>query len=388
MLNETHDPDNIRVIASYPTTPAAGGVAIYGDLVGIAEGDEDTTSGETVVHFGPWIGDLEVTDINTGGIAVGAPLFASKATPVVLSNLNTGVFFGWANEVVTTGATATIEVIKAGYSGGVLASGAIGATQLAINAVTPVKTAVEDSSAIFVSTTGSDTTGDGSVINPFATLTKAFTLVTTARKNIFMMPGSYAEAALLTWPSVNGVVVKGLEGQGNVVISNADAAAEVLLINPTVQTASFEAFLERVCISHDAQIGIEINNTATAKKVIIHLKDVSTEQVSTGDSIHVTHTDADNAIRIYCRDCNEIEGLVTFHGANASDKFRAYNTVLAAGLTTSGAVTLEVMLQNCVILAGALTIGDATALLTYRACLYRTDADPSVYSELADGYQA
>lgn len=141
MLNETHDPDNIRVIATYPTTPAAGGVVVYGDLCGIAEGDEDTTSGETVVRFGPWIGDLEVTDINTGGIAKGAPLFASKATPVVLSNLTTGVFFGWANEVVTTGATATIEVIKAGYSGGILGASAIGTTQLATAAVTAAKMA-------------------------------------------------------------------------------------------------------------------------------------------------------------------------------------------------------------------------------------------------------
>ena len=135
MMNETHTPDNIRVIATYPTTPAAGGIALYGDLVGIAEGDEDTTTGETVVHFGPWIGDLEVTDVNTGGIAKGAPLFASKATPVVLSNLATGVFFGWANEVVSDGATATIEVIKASYSGGVLASNAIGTSQIAAGAV-------------------------------------------------------------------------------------------------------------------------------------------------------------------------------------------------------------------------------------------------------------
>lgn len=139
MLNETHSPDNIRVICSYPTTPEAGGVVIYGDLCGIAENDEDTVSGETVVRFGPWVGNLEVTDVNTGGIAVGAPLFASKATPVVLSNLATGVFFGWADEVVLTGATTTIRVIKAGYAGGVLASGAVGTTQLAAGGVTEAK---------------------------------------------------------------------------------------------------------------------------------------------------------------------------------------------------------------------------------------------------------
>lgn len=138
MLNETHTPDNLRVVCSYPTTPAAGGVVIYGDLCGIAEGNEDA-DGYTVVRFGPWVGDLSVTDINTGGIAVGAPLFASKATPVVLSNLATGVFFGWANEVVGDGATATIEVIKAGYAGGILASGSVGTTQLAAGGVTEAK---------------------------------------------------------------------------------------------------------------------------------------------------------------------------------------------------------------------------------------------------------
>lgn len=135
MLNETHTPENLRVVASYPTSPVGGGVVIYGDLAGIAEGDEDSVTGETVVRFGPWIGDLEVTDINTGGIAVGAPLFASKATPVVVSNLATGVFLGWANEAISTGETATIEVIKAGYTGNVLASGGVGTTQIAAGAV-------------------------------------------------------------------------------------------------------------------------------------------------------------------------------------------------------------------------------------------------------------
>jgi hypothetical protein len=147
MLNETHDPDNLRLICTYPTTPAAGGVVIYGDLCGIAEGDEDPTTGETVVKLGPWVGDLEVTDINTGGIAKGDPLFASKATPVVLSNLSTGVFFGWANEAITTGATATIEVIKDAYAGGVVGAGSIGATQLAAQAVTEAKVQVGAASA-------------------------------------------------------------------------------------------------------------------------------------------------------------------------------------------------------------------------------------------------
>lgn len=130
---------NISVVASYPTSPKSGGVCIYGDLTGIAEIDENATTGETTVNFGPWIADLPVTDSKTGGIAKGAPLFASKATPVVISNDSTGVFLGYANETVGDGATATIEVIHPPMIGGIMSAGAIGATQLATNAVITTK---------------------------------------------------------------------------------------------------------------------------------------------------------------------------------------------------------------------------------------------------------
>lgn len=130
---------NISVVASYPTSPKSGGVCIYGDLAGIAEIDENATTGETTVNFGPWIADLPVTDIITGGIAKGTPLFASKATPVVISNNSAGVFLGYANEAVDNGATATIEVIHPPMIGGIMSAGAIGATQLANGAVITTK---------------------------------------------------------------------------------------------------------------------------------------------------------------------------------------------------------------------------------------------------------
>jgi hypothetical protein len=130
---------NISVVASHPASPVSGGVCIYGDLAGIAEIDENATTGETTVNFGPWIADLPVTDSITGGIAKGAPLFASKATPVVISNDSTGVFLGYANETVGDSATATIEVIHPPMIGGIMSAGAIGATQLANGAVITTK---------------------------------------------------------------------------------------------------------------------------------------------------------------------------------------------------------------------------------------------------------
>jgi hypothetical protein len=155
MLNELHTPETLRVVATYPTSPVGGGVVIYGYLAGIAEGDEDS-EGYTVTRFGPCIVDLEVTDINTGGIAVGDSLFASRATPVVVSNLSTGVFLGWAAEVITSGDTDTIRVIKAGYGGNVLASGAVGTTQLANDSVTQdkLKFPIDASEQTGVATTG------------------------------------------------------------------------------------------------------------------------------------------------------------------------------------------------------------------------------------------
>jgi predicted RecA/RadA family phage recombinase len=360
MLNETHDPDNLRVICSYPTTPASGGVVVYGDLCGVAEGDEGT-DGYTVVRFGAWIGDQSV--VSSGAIAVGDRLYASKATPVILSNNPSGVFFGYANEVIASG-TATIEVLKPPFGG---------------------KNAGVDLSLIVVSTKGSDLVGDGSWNNPYLTITKALTMVSTTRKTIIIMPGEYTEATVLTWPNVNGLLIKGLDEDGNVVISNADAADEVILINPTFTSATFEAFLENVCISHDAQKGIEIDNENMTRKLLVHLTGVSTEQVSTGDSINVTHTTAGQAIRIYAKRCDEIEGLVDVVVANADDRFRFMEgCVLIGGLTTAGAVAGEVSLLHSVVLTSGLTIGSATQVVTTFASCYRTDA--GVYSQLADGY--
>jgi hypothetical protein len=41
---------------------------------------------------------------------------------------------------------------------------------------------------------GSDTTGDGDLLNPVATITKALTLVTVNRRTIIVHPGAYNES--------------------------------------------------------------------------------------------------------------------------------------------------------------------------------------------------
>jgi len=138
--NIVYEPGEVRaLVVSYPTSPASGEVCIYGSLTGLALTDEDSTTLKTDVHLGSWTANLSVFDSNSGGIAVGKSLFASEASPVVVSNDSTGVFLGYADEIVLTGATTTIRVIHPSMTGGILSSGAIGTIQLAALGVTPEK---------------------------------------------------------------------------------------------------------------------------------------------------------------------------------------------------------------------------------------------------------
>lgn len=229
MINETHSPETLRVIATYPTSPIAGGVVVYGDLCGIAEGDEDT-NGETVIRLTGWIGTQSVT-ASGGAIAKGDSLFASKATPVVLSNDSTGVFFGWANEVIASG-TATIEVIKDAYAGGVLGALSIGTANIAAHSVTAAKMAFPyDPSA---ETPGTTTTGTvikvGTTGTPFALNTAGQTGVKAFFSTTATSDTTYGQYTRL---DVSGAGVEGIAGRNKTLlkvasVGNAHGAHDTL----------------------------------------------------------------------------------------------------------------------------------------------------------------
>jgi len=242
------------------------------------------------------------------------------------------------------------------------------------------KLAATDSTHIFVATNGSDT-GTGSIVRPYATLTKAFSVLTSARKTIFVMPGDYAEAATLTWPNIDGVRISGMDSHGNVVISAAGTS--VISINPTGSIP--EAFIENVCIEHTAQVGLQIDNAAMTRKIIVHLKGVSFSQVSTGNSIDIDHGLTTQAIRLYADECREIEGAVNIVPYNNDDRFRFNNCELTGGITlASHAVTAELALINCMILTSGISTGNAATVVTNSGSYYRTDA--GVYSEFTNAY--
>ncbi len=115
MLNELYRPGfSLPFICSHPTTPKSGDPVRIGKLTGIAETDENATTGETTVYIGPGVYSLSVKAVDDAGnsaIAKGDRLYYVDADTPALSKKSSGVFFGWAKETVNAGATATIEVI-------------------------------------------------------------------------------------------------------------------------------------------------------------------------------------------------------------------------------------------------------------------------------------
>lgn len=101
----------LTVPCTYPATPASGDPVIFGDLPGVAIGDEDT-DGNTVVQF-EGVADVSVKAVNAGGnsaVAVGDVIYYVDGDTPALSKKNTGVRYGVAMEAITSGATDTINV--------------------------------------------------------------------------------------------------------------------------------------------------------------------------------------------------------------------------------------------------------------------------------------
>ena len=241
-----------------------------------------------------------------------------------------------------------------------------------------------DSTVIVVSKGGSDTDGVGSFMKPYLTVTKAITMWTAARSTIMILPGSYAEAATLTWPSITGLLMVGI---GEVSISNSNSAAQVLNISPTYTASSFEAYLKDIDFDANTQIGIKIANAAMTRKLIVSMDGVSCQYSTSGDSIDIAGTVAGQAIRVYLTGC-EFEGLVHATFNDAGSRLRCRQCTFVGGITTAGSVAAELSLLGCQVVASGLTIGDATWKLSYKGSWYATNADPAIYSDLTDGYDA
>jgi hypothetical protein len=123
------------------------------------------------------------------------------------------------------------------------------------------------------------------------------------------------------------------------------------------------------------------------KKLNIYLDGVDCGYDTSGDSVDIDGTVSGQAIRVYGTRCT-FEGLFHYTVNDAGSRMRFSDSSFVGGITTAGAVKAEVSLRNCSVLTGGITIGSATQDITYVGCVYATNADPAVYTELVNSYSA
>ena len=127
---------HLSVVCTDPAAPSAGDPVRYGLLTGVALTDESgglNATGETTVDFGPGVWDIPVIDEVGGGIAAGDTVFYDDALDGLTNDPSGNYFFGFANEPVGAGLTATIQVIHVPSPGaGTLGAGTIATANLAV----------------------------------------------------------------------------------------------------------------------------------------------------------------------------------------------------------------------------------------------------------------
>lgn len=107
----------LAVACSHPAAPDSGDPVRFGELTGIAltdEGDGGNASTDTSVNFGVYVATHSVRGVDGSGnsaVADGDKIYYVDADTPVLSKKATGRFYGYALAAVSSGATATIEVL-------------------------------------------------------------------------------------------------------------------------------------------------------------------------------------------------------------------------------------------------------------------------------------
>jgi hypothetical protein len=227
-------------------------------------------------------------------------------------------------------------------------------------------------SLIWVSPDGDDS-GDGSLSSPLLTITAVLAAVTASRKTIMLLPGNYPELLSLAWPSITGISINGMLGQSDgVTIAGTTGQTEVIEIDPTVQTATFEATISNLTISAPTGVnGITFDNTNVGRKINLYLHNVAIEnQTETDKAINVVHTTAGNAMRIYANGSrNIVEGLLYIAPKNTDDRFNftglQFDGGVQFGTTTIASVST---FKDCIMKDAGGAGGQDTQILVSMGC--------------------
>src|SRR5438477_9642738 len=105
----------LALVTTDPATPTSSSPVRAGELTGVATVDKDTSSNKTSVDWGFAVYTLSVKAVNNSGNSAVALYdniyYVDADTPKLSKKSTTGHFFGMALETITSGSTATIQVL-------------------------------------------------------------------------------------------------------------------------------------------------------------------------------------------------------------------------------------------------------------------------------------
>jgi len=334
-----------------------GDPVVFGDAVGVAmKSASAATDIITVDTEGIWWLNVTATnDLGNAAMVAGQNVYINRTTCALsgITNPATQLFFGTTLSAITSGST-TLVAVKVHRD--------------------PNEDQI-DPFYLYVSKSGNDTHGTGSIDNPLLTIQAALDLATATRNTVFVAPGEYDES--LTWPTISGIKLIGQGREGSVTLSDSGEDDEVINVTPGVQTATFEMWIENIFIDHSiaGQDGIAFDNTDMTKKLNCYLRDVGGDADSATDRFIVTtQGDTDNAIRIYWNGNNwDVQGTIYMVAGNNGNRFYATGVVLQGGLSTSAAaVAFDIRFFDCTILHEGVTGGNAAQTIIAARCISST----------------
>jgi hypothetical protein len=359
-ISSTYEGRHVTMLESYLTHPThadgfvdKGDPCLWGNCVGVAF-TSATAATDYIALDTEGIWALSVVATNAGGnsaVAIGDEIYINKATCILSKDATPGThqFFGNAQSILATGTTGIV----------------------AVKVHNDPQQIVAGLTEIVVAKSGNDS-NPGTWDAPLLTIQAALDATTATRNTIYVLDGTYDED--LTWPTITGVKLIGLNREWGVVVSDTGAADAVITVAPGVQAATFEMWLENIYIDHAiaGQDGLALDNTAMTKKLNCYIRDCGGAADSATDRFIVTtQGDNNNAIRIYWNGQNgDVEGSVYIDAGNDGIRFYATNVTFAGGIATAAdAVALDMRLLRCFVLHEGITGGNA-AQTVHAICCY------------------
>jgi hypothetical protein len=230
---------------------------------------------------------------------------------------------------------------------------------------------------IYVAVWGNDDINTGSFDSPYASVAAGIAALTSAKKNLCIMPGAYTET-VDSDITINGTKIIGI-GQVDIDVSGCTTYGYKTVFGTASGTK--EVTFKNVNIDAGAKVGIQLQNTGATAKVNCYMTDCEMYNTSASYSaVDVDHAVvAGQAIRLYANRC-VFKGKVDIVVGDDGDRFRFTGCELRGGLVTdAGNYDAEILCAWCIILDGGITGGHSNQRAISVNCVTETNADPNVY---------